>query len=83
MAPFSKGAGSAAALMGAFQMACGALASALVGVFFNNTPQPMMVVMSCCSLLGLIILLGGSRRLKYAANPAVAAEEELEMLEKF
>lgn len=83
MAPFSKGAGSAAALMGAFQMACGALASALVGLFFNNTPQPMMAVMSCCSLLGLIILLTGSRRLKYAANPAVAEEEELELLEKF
>lgn len=83
MAPFSKGAGSAAALMGAFQMACGALASALVGLFFNNTPQPMMAVMSCCSLLGLIILLAGSRRLKYAANPAVAEEEELELLEKF
>lgn len=83
MAPFSKGAGSAAALMGAFQMACGALASALVGVFFNNTPQPMMVVMSSCSLLGLAILLAGTRKLKYAANPAVAEEEELELLEKF
>jgi MFS transporter, DHA1 family, multidrug resistance protein len=37
MAPFTKGAGSASALMGAFQMACGAIASALVGVFFNGT----------------------------------------------
>ncbi len=40
MAPFSKGAGSASALMGALQMGCGAIASALVGLFFNIQYYP-------------------------------------------
>jgi DHA1 family bicyclomycin/chloramphenicol resistance-like MFS transporter len=63
MAPFHKGAGSASALMGATQMAFGATASALVGVFFNGTALPLTAIMALCSGLGLIILITGQRRL--------------------
>lgn len=64
MAPFHKGAGSASALMGAIQMALGASASALVGVFFNGTALPMVLIMACCSLMGFLILLLGQTILK-------------------
>jgi DHA1 family bicyclomycin/chloramphenicol resistance-like MFS transporter len=64
MAPFTKHAGSAAALMGAFQMAMGAIASALVGVFFNETIMPMVTVMLIFCLTGFILLIIGQNRLK-------------------
>lgn len=83
MAPFTKGAGSASALMGAFQMACGAIASALVGVFFNGTAVPMAAIMSGCSLLGLIILLVGHRRIEYKARNEDVEQQCLEMIEKY
>lgn len=83
MAPFTKGAGSASALMGAFQMALGAIASALVGVFFNNTAIPMVFIMALCSFLGLMVLLAGRRRIDYKAKAEDIAEQQLEMIEKF
>ena len=64
MAPFTKHAGSAAALMGAFQMAMGALASAMVGVFFNETIMPMVTVMLLFCLTGFTLLIIGQNRLK-------------------
>ena len=64
MAPFTKHAGSAAALMGAFQMAMGALASALVGLFFNETIMPMVTVMLVFCLTGFTLLIIGQNRLK-------------------
>jgi DHA1 family bicyclomycin/chloramphenicol resistance-like MFS transporter len=64
MAPFNKGAGSASALMGATQMAFGATASALVGLFFNGTALPLTGIMALCSGLGLTILLAGQRKLR-------------------
>jgi MFS transporter, DHA1 family, multidrug resistance protein len=83
MAPFTKGAGSASALMGAFQMACGAIASALVGVFFNGTAIPMATIMACCSCLGLVILLVGHRRMEYKARNEDVEQQRLEMIEKY
>lgn len=61
MAPFHKGAGSASALMGALQMALGASASALVGILFNGTAMPMVIIMASCSIAGFTILLLGQR----------------------
>lgn len=55
LAPFSKEAGSASALMGAFQMGIGAMAAALVGALSNGTSVPMTGVMAGCALLGLLI----------------------------
>lgn len=81
MAPFTSGAGSASALMGALQMAFGALASALVGVFFNNTALPMAAIMSFCSLAGLGVLLLGNRRIRYHQRKADLKAQTLEMIE--
>jgi DHA1 family bicyclomycin/chloramphenicol resistance-like MFS transporter len=62
MAPFDKGAGSASALMGALQMAFGALCSFLVGIFFDGTALPMVVIMAVCSIISSVILLTAKRR---------------------
>lgn len=59
LAPFSKEAGSASALMGALQMGIGSLAAALVGAISNGTTLPMTGVMAGCALLGLTIFRVG------------------------
>lgn len=82
MAPFSKGAGSASALMGALQMGCGAVASALVGLFFNRTAVPMVAIMAGCSLLGLTILLLGRKAISYQARSEEVERQSFEMIEK-
>jgi MFS transporter, DHA1 family, multidrug resistance protein len=63
MAPFKKEAGTASALMGAFQMGFGSLAAALVGILSNGTSLPMTAVMAGCAVLGLLTLLVGLSRL--------------------
>lgn len=83
MAPFTKGAGSASALMGAFQMACGAIASALVGLFFNGTAVPMAAIMAGCSIAGFIILMIGRKRIEYKARNEDVEQQCLEMIEKY
>jgi DHA1 family bicyclomycin/chloramphenicol resistance-like MFS transporter len=64
MAPFTRHAGSAAALMGAIQMALGAFASALVGIFFNETIMPMVSIMFVFCLTGFVLLVFGQAKLK-------------------
>jgi len=66
MAPFSKNAGSASALMGALQMGLGALASVAVSLFskIDHTTFPMTGVMAGCSLLAMGILLTGTRMIR-------------------
>ncbi len=64
MAPFSKEAGSASALMGAIQMGFGSLAAALVGVLEATTSVPMAAVMASCTALGLVILLIGTQKIR-------------------
>ena len=61
LAPFSRLAGSASALLGGLQMACGALSSGLVSYFHNETTVPMAATMAGCACLSLFILLAGSR----------------------
>jgi DHA1 family bicyclomycin/chloramphenicol resistance-like MFS transporter len=82
MAPFTKGAGSASALLGAFQMVFGAIASALAGIFFNSTAVPMGAIMAFCCVLGLIILLSGHKRIKYNAKQEMVDQQTLELIEK-
>ncbi|WP_257656559.1 multidrug effflux MFS transporter [Parapedobacter lycopersici] len=57
LSPFNRLAGSASALLGSLQMACGALSSALVSYFHNGTAIPMAVVMAGCAGLSLLITL--------------------------
>ncbi len=56
LAPFSKEAGSASALIGALQMGFGALGAALVGFLSDGTSLPMIGVMVGCSIFGMVIL---------------------------
>lgn len=83
MAPFTKEAGSASALMGAIQMGLGALASAMVGVLTNGTALPMTGVMAACALLGLLILVIGSRKIRFKAKYDDIEEQTFDMIEKY
>ena len=53
MAPFSRNAGTASALMGGIQMAIGASTSALVSYLNNHTAIPMTGTMVVCSASSL------------------------------
>lgn len=61
LAPFTKNAGSASALMGAIQMGMGALISVVVSLFEEPSTFPMAVAMAGSSLLALCIFLIGRR----------------------
>lgn len=61
LAPFARNAGSASALMGSFQMAIGALASALVSTLHNGTALPMTGVMAGATVISLSLLLAFRR----------------------
>lgn len=55
--PFTKLAGSASAMLGTIQLSIGALASAYVSFFHNNTAIPMVVIMALCSLLSFLFMV--------------------------
>jgi DHA1 family bicyclomycin/chloramphenicol resistance-like MFS transporter len=83
MAPFTREAGSASALMGALQMGLGSLASAAVGLLNAQTPVPMAAVMAICTLLGLVILMLGKRRIQYKVRREDIEEQTLDIIEKY
>jgi MFS transporter, DHA1 family, multidrug resistance protein len=83
MAPFTKEAGSASALMGAIQMGLGAFAAAAVGFLNAKNAIPMTAVMAICTTLGLIILLVGKQKIQFEAKPQDIEEETLDMIEKY
>ena len=64
MAPFTREAGSASALLGALQMALGAMASAAVGLLNNGTAVPMTAVIASCAILALLVLYIGKRQIR-------------------
>lgn len=76
IAPFSGNAGSASALLGAFQMGSGALASAAVSLFSNHSALPMMSVIALCSCTSLVILMVARYRIK-AKTSAQQVEQQL------
>jgi DHA1 family bicyclomycin/chloramphenicol resistance-like MFS transporter len=61
LAPFSKQAGSASALMGSWRLGAGGIISAIVSVLHNGTAMPMVGVMFGCAIISLIILLTGNK----------------------
>jgi DHA1 family bicyclomycin/chloramphenicol resistance-like MFS transporter len=73
LAPFTRHAGSAAALMGAIQMGMGALASVGVSLFNAHSALPMVGIMAGTSLLAMGLLLFGRQRVTdlVAATPGV------------
>ena len=64
LAPFSKNAGSASALMGALQMGLGALASVMVSLFSEHSVIPMPLVMTVAALIAMVCLLVGRTLIK-------------------
>jgi MFS transporter, DHA1 family, multidrug resistance protein len=64
LAPFSKNTGSASALMGAIQLGFGALASFAVGIFVKDSMIPMVVIMTCTTVVAFVILIFGKRKIK-------------------
>lgn len=80
LAPFSRHAGSAAALMGSFRMAMGGLTSAAVSFFHNGTTMPMVAVMMLCAIIGLFILLLGNRTVRYRASKRQVEEDNSVLL---
>ncbi len=82
LAPFSRNAGSASALMGAIQMGVGTLSSALVNVFANGTALPMTGIMACCAIGSFSVLMTGRRIIRIRATEAVVNEETKDMISK-
>lgn len=78
MAPFSKNAGSASALMGGVQMGIGALTSALVSVFSNGTGVPMAAIMATCALSSFLVLMTGLRVIRFKASKLDEVEGMIE-----
>ncbi len=64
LAPFSKNAGSASALMGFLQMAFGALASVAVSMLSNGTMVPIVTVITGASLISFAILIILKKKIK-------------------
>lgn len=83
MAPFTKEAGSASALMGSIQMALGAGASALVGVLSNGTAMPMTAVMAGCSFSAVTVLMIGRRVIVTRCTNRAVEEQSFDMIEKY
>lgn len=75
LAPFARNAGSASALMGAIQLGLGAFVSFLVGVFVHNSVVPMVAIMTVTTLLALVILIVGKRKIKKTIT--TSADEEI------
>jgi len=63
LAPFSKNAGRASALLGFLQMGAGALASTSIGLLGISEMLPVVGVMAGTSFLGLVILHWGTRKI--------------------
>lgn len=80
LAPFSKNAGTASALMGGIQMSIGALTSATVSWLTNHTALPMAGVMAACSIGSFTVLLTGRRVIRERASEAEVEEESVEMI---
>jgi MFS transporter, DHA1 family, multidrug resistance protein len=80
MAPFSKNAGTASALMGAVQLAIGTLSSALVSLMTDHSALPMTGVMAVCAGLSFCVLMTGRRIISYKTTVAKVQEEAAEMI---
>jgi MFS transporter, DHA1 family, multidrug resistance protein len=63
LAPFTKNAGTASALMGSLQMTIGAVFSIAVGMFNSHNAIPMVSLMALAVSLSLITLFVGSNRI--------------------
>jgi DHA1 family bicyclomycin/chloramphenicol resistance-like MFS transporter len=76
LAPFSKHAGSASALLGSFRLGIGGLASAAVSILHNQTAIPMVSVMALCAFTGLGLFLIGDGTLLHKLRQQERKKEE-------
>lgn len=83
MAPFTKNAGSASALMGAMQMAFGATAAAIIGFSNPTSALPLALIMASCAFIALSILLFGTRRIRYQSRLEDVDESAMDLIEKY
>ncbi|TGL62895.1 multidrug effflux MFS transporter [Leptospira sarikeiensis] len=65
MAPFSKNAGSASALMGALQLGFGSISTAAVSILHDGSELPMLIVMSVGGLSAMFCLLLSGRKIRH------------------
>ena len=79
LAPFTKNAGSASALLGGIQMSIGAFTSALVSFLSNHTALPMTGVMASCALTAFTVLTVGTKMISYRASIEEVEEQTAEM----
>jgi DHA1 family bicyclomycin/chloramphenicol resistance-like MFS transporter len=64
LAPFEKNAGTASALLGAFQMCIGSIVSIGISIFKSQSSIPMAAIMLAAALIALIILKLGAPHIK-------------------
>lgn len=64
LAPFSKNAGSASALLGFTQIGVAALASSGVGLFDSSDMRPIVFMLAATSLVAFVILFIGQKKSK-------------------
>jgi len=74
LAPFSKNAGTASALLGALQMGIGAVASMGIGAFSSTSATPMIAIMATTSLAALLILIIGKRSGKLTVTTSTSPD---------
>ncbi len=76
LAPFSKNAGSASALLGAFQMIFASLATVAVSLFKTPSTLPMIVIIGVTIFLSLMMLTIGKRLATKRTNTFVLDGDE-------
>jgi len=76
LAPFSKNAGTASALLGALQMGIGAIASMGIGAFSSATATPMIAIMAGTSVAALLILIIGKRSGKLTVTTSSSVDSQ-------
>ena len=79
IAPFSKNAGTASALMGAIQLGIGALTTGLVSLWTDQSEIPMTTVMCVCAVSSFILLLLG-RKAIIKSNSKTVMEESADFI---
>jgi DHA1 family bicyclomycin/chloramphenicol resistance-like MFS transporter len=74
LAPFSKNTGTAAALMGTFQMAVGSFTSVVVSLFKSHSSIPMAGTILTAASIALVILIAGTRMIPKVAEASMDDE---------
>jgi len=77
LAPFSKNAGSASALLGFLQLGVGALISTGISMTSSKDSFPIIALLAITSSLGLIILSMGRKRAHALGSDQETCPEEL------